>query len=228
MDGNFNVLEAVAIACGKFLAVGNSADILGLADPNTKKIGLKDKTVITGIIDTHQHPEAAGELKFVVNFENAETVADALIKEFASKTRPGEWIRGIGSYALSQLKEKRWLTRYEIDSVAPDNPVYLMQTGHDVMCNSYALRLAKIAKDTPDPPGGMVERDPKTGEPNGVLHEAGIFLGLRAIRGLNQISLMDSMKTYPPFSSGQSERKGRYAREKRERNHTREEGLLCR
>jgi predicted amidohydrolase YtcJ len=177
-DRNFNVVEAVAICDGKFLAVGGSAEILVLAGPNTKKIDVKGKTVIPGIMDTHQHPEEAGELKFVVNFEKARTVADALavIKEFASKVKPGEWIRGSGWYALSQLEEKRWLTRYEIDRVAPDNPVYLTQTGHDAMCNSYALRSAKITKDTSDPAGGIIERDPETGEPNGVLHEAAQYL----------------------------------------------------
>jgi predicted amidohydrolase YtcJ len=110
----------------------------------------------------------------VVNFEKARTVADALalIKEFAAKKKLGEWIRGSGWYAPAQLDEKRFLTRWEIDSVAPDNPVYLRQTGHDVMCNSSALKLAKITKDTPEPPGGIIEKDPKTGEPNGILHES--------------------------------------------------------
>lgn len=178
MDRNFNVVEAVAIADGKFLAVGSSAEILVLAGPNTKKIDLKGRTAIPGIMDTHQHPEEAGELNSVVNFENARTVADALalIKEFTSKAKPGEWVRGSGWYAPAQLEEKRCLTRWEIDGVAPENPVYLTQTGHDAMCNSHALRLAGITKDTTDIPGGIIERDPKTGEPNGVLHEAALYL----------------------------------------------------
>ena len=173
VDPKFSIAEAVAIRDGKILAVGSNADILALAGPNTQKVDIKSKTLVPGLIDTHQHPEGAGELKFVVNFDTARTVADALglIKEFAAKTKPGEWIRGSGWYALAQLEEKRFLTRGEIDSVAPDNPVYLRQTGHDVMCNSYAFKLAKITKDTPDPPGGIIERDPKTGEPNGILHE---------------------------------------------------------
>jgi len=174
VDKTFSIVEAVAIRDGRILAVGSNADIRALEGPNTKKIDVKGKTVIPGLIDTHQHPEGAGELKFVVNFDNAKTVADALalIKEFAAKRKPGEWIRGSGWYALSQLEEKRFLTRWEIDSVAPNNPVVLRQTGHDVMCNSYAFQLAKITKDTPDPPGGIIEKDPKTGEPNGILHEA--------------------------------------------------------
>ena len=178
VDKNFKIAEAVAIRDGKFLAVGRNTNILALAGRGSVKIDLKGKTIIPGLIDSHNHMEEAGEALYKVPLGKAKTVAEALtlIKEWAAKTKPGEWIRGGGWHPLAQLQEKRYLTRWEIDSVAPDNPVFLPTVGHFVMCNSYAMRLAGITKDTPNPPGGEIKRDPMTGEPNGVFSEAAIPL----------------------------------------------------
>ncbi|HSB06501.1 MAG TPA: amidohydrolase [Thermodesulfobacteriota bacterium] len=177
-DKKFSIGQAVAIRDGKFLGVGRSKDILALAGRGTVKMDLKGKTVIPGLIDTHNHMEEAGEALHKVPLGKAKTVAEALtlIKEWAAKTKPGEWIRGGGWHPLAQLQEKRYLTRREIDSVAPDNPVFLPTVGHFVMVNSYAMKLAGITKDTPNPPGGEIQKDPTTGEPNGVLAETAIPL----------------------------------------------------
>ncbi len=175
VDKNFSIAQALAIRDGKFLAVGSSKNILALAGRGTLKIDLKGKTVIPGLIDSHHHMEEAGETLYKVPLGKARTVAEALalIKEFVAKTKPGEWIRGGGWHPLAQLQEKRYLTRWEIDSVAPDNPVFLPTVGHFVMVNSYALKLAGITKDTPNPTGGEIVRD-SPGEPNGALAEAAI------------------------------------------------------
>ncbi len=177
-DKNFSIAQAVAIRDGRFLAVGKNANILALAGRRTLKIDLKGKTAIPGLIDSHNHMEEAGEALYKVPLGKARTVAEALalIKEFAAKAKPGEWIRGAGWHPLAQLQEKRYLTRWEIDSAAPENPVFLPTVGHFVMVNSYALKLAGITKETPNPAGGEIQRDSATGEPNGVLAEAAIPL----------------------------------------------------
>jgi predicted amidohydrolase YtcJ len=151
VDKNFSIAQAVAIRDGKILAIGTNANILALAGRATVKINLKGQSIIPGLIDSHNHMESAGEAPYKVPLGKAKTVAEALtlIKEWAAKTKPGEWIRGGGWHPLAQLQEKRYLTRVEIDSVAPDNPVFLPTVGHFVMCNSYAMRLAGITKDNP-------------------------------------------------------------------------------
>ena len=202
VDKYFSIAQAVAIRDGKFLAVGKNTNIFALAGRGTLKIELKGKTVLPGLIDSHNHMEEAGEALYKVPLGKAKTVADALalIKEWVVKTKPGEWIRGGGWHPLAQLQEKRYLTRWEIDSVAPDHPVFLPTVGHFVMVNSYAMKLAGITKDTPNPTGGEIQRDPVTGEPNGVLAEAAIPLVSNVVPpwpfDLKVKMYKDAMKTF--------------------------------
>ena len=181
-DKHFHIHEAVAIRDGKFMAVGKNKHIQGLAGPSTQMIDLQGKTVLPGLIDSHSHIEGLGLKSLQVDFASAKTVADvlALIKAWAEKTKPGEWIRGFQFHPLSQLQEQRYITRWELDSVAPNNPVYL-DTVHSSNCNSYALNLAGITKDTPNPPGGVIVKDPVTGEPNGTLLETASSLVTRLL-----------------------------------------------
>ena len=175
MDGQSRTAEAVAIRDGKFLAIGDSPTIRSMAGSGTRTIDLAGKTVVPGLIDTHAHFKAAGLADYVVNMSRAKTIAEALeaIKQFADKKQPGDWIIGSAWHPPSQLAEKRYLTRQEIDSVAPNNPVYLRTVGHFSMANTLALAKAGVDKNTPDPGGGSFERD-ASGELTGVLVETAI------------------------------------------------------
>ena len=121
LDERSTVTEAVAVREGKILATGSSASIKSLAGARTRVLDVSGKTVIPGLIDTHAHFKAAGLADYVVNMSRAKTVAEALeaIKAFAARKKPGEWIVGGAWHPPSQLAEKRYLTRQEIDSVAP-------------------------------------------------------------------------------------------------------------
>ena len=172
-DASFRVAEAVALRDGRFLAIGSSEEIRSIAGPSTSVVDLQGATVLPGLIDTHAHVERAGLLKYTVQLNDVSTVAQALarISEHAAKTPKGRWIRGAQWHPISQLAEKRFLTREELDRAAPDNPVCL-PIGHFTLVNSQALALAGITRDTPDPDGGIIHRDKTSGEPNGTLEEA--------------------------------------------------------
>ncbi|MGY2909510.1 amidohydrolase [Bradyrhizobium sp. URHC0002] len=175
LDEQSTVTEAVAVREGKILATGSSASIRSLAGARTRVLDVSGKTVIPGLIDTHAHFKAAGLADYVVNMSRAKTVAEALeaIKAFTARKKPGEWIVGGAWHPPSQLAEKRYLTRQEIDSVAPDNPVYLRTVGHFSMANTMALQKVAVDKTTADPSGGSFERD-AAGELTGVLVETAI------------------------------------------------------
>jgi len=175
LDSRSSVAQALAVRDGTILAVGDDTSIKPMAGPDARVIDLAGKTVIPGLIDTHAHFKAAGMADYVVNMGRARTVADALeaIKAFALRKQPGEWIIGSAWHPPSQLAEKRYLTRAEIDSVAPNNPVYLRTVGHFSMANSLALQKAGIDKTTRDPSGGSFERD-GSGELTGLLVETAI------------------------------------------------------
>jgi len=176
-DRQFSMAQAVAIRDGKFLAVGSNAQIEALSGPNTVRTDLGGHTVLPGLMDTHAHIAAAGNAEVTVALGGVTTVAQALeqIRTWVAKSKPGEWIVGSGWHPPSQLKERRYLTRREIDSVAPENPVYLPTVGHFAMANSKALALAGITKSTPNPPGGVIDRE-ASGEPDGILEESAIGL----------------------------------------------------
>ena len=173
VDPMFGVASAVAVRDGRFVAVGEIDEISALAGSNTAIIDLDGRTVLPGLIDTHAHVEQAGLIKYTVQLNDVTTVEQALarIGEHAGRLPKGKWVRGAQWHPVSQLAEKRFLTREELDRAAPHNPVCL-PIGHFTLVNSEALALAKITKDTPDPDGGIIHRDKSTGEPNGTLEEA--------------------------------------------------------
>jgi predicted amidohydrolase YtcJ len=173
VDVHFGVASAVAVRDGRFVAVGKMDEISALAGPNTAVIDLDGRTVLPGLIDTHAHVERAGLIEYTVQLNDVTTVEQALarISEHAAKLPKGRWVRGAQWHPVSQLAEKRFLTREELDRAAPNNPVCL-PIGHFTLVNSEALALAGITKGMPDPDGGIIHRDKTSGEPNGTLEEA--------------------------------------------------------
>lgn len=171
VDPVFSRARAVAIKDGKIVSVGDEANIRRYAGPATHVLDAEGKTVIPGLIDTHAHVEAAGILKYSVSFDGVGSIAEALarVAGMAARTPSGEWIRGRMWHPMAQLKEKRFIDRYELDGVAPNHPVSL-PVGHFTLTNSLALKLAGIDRDTPNPEGGEIHRD-ASGEATGVLEE---------------------------------------------------------
>lgn len=172
VDRRFTIAQAVAIRGDRILAVGTQQKMLALAGPRTRRIDLKGKTVIPGLIDTHNHMLMTGLNSLKVQTAQARSVADLVqaIKAAAENTPAGQWIVPASDWRDTLLVEKRMPNRWELDQATTAHPVYLPMGGHIAIVNSHAMKLAGITRQTPDPPGSHLDRD-SNGEPNGVLRE---------------------------------------------------------
>lgn len=163
----------VAVSGDTVRAVGDSADVARLAGPGTRVLANGSAMVVPGFMDGHLHFIDGGFQLARVDLRPANSPEEfiARLKAYASERRPGEWILG------GDWDHERWpgapLPRREwIDSVTPNNPVFVNRLdGHMGLANSAALRAAGINRSTRDIPGGVIVRDPRTGEPTGILKD---------------------------------------------------------
>lgn len=162
VDKNDSIYDAVAISSNKIIAIGSNEEILKLADEKTEKVDLEGKSLIPGIIDSHVHTAVHGANSLAIDcrspgISSIEDIKEK-IKEVAKKTPDGEWIRGWG-YDHSKLKEKRHPNKWDLDEVAPNNPVILTRVcAHISAHNSKSLELAGIDDSSIPPEGGEYER----------------------------------------------------------------------
>jgi predicted amidohydrolase YtcJ len=172
VHSEFRVFEAVAIRRDRLLAAGSEAEIARLAGPATRIIDAGGKTLLPGLYDSHVHPLGAAHSEKDHPIPSFNTLEDVL-KYFADRVKvqpKGTWI--VARYAFpTRLKESRFPTRAELDRVAPDHMV-LHQGGPAGIVNTKALRHSSITRDTPDPPAGRIVKDPRTGEPTGMMRNA--------------------------------------------------------
>jgi len=173
MDEESPVAEAVAVHKNRIMSVGSTADISRMVGSKTEMVDLKGRTVIPGMTDAHVHFTSYALVAQRVNLDGAATLEEALkrVGERAAKARRGEWILGRG-WNKNLWEGGAFPRKEDLDGVARDNPVALNSKGGHVMwVNSATLRLAGITRDTPQPHGGEIEKDPETGEPTGILKE---------------------------------------------------------
>src|SRR6516162_2068822 len=166
---------AMAVRDGKILCVGTIAQIMlecGAANAEDV-VQLNERFVMPGFNDAHVHVGGAARDKLNVVLNGATSAADLqkLVKEAAARRKPGQWIVGSG-WDQTRWADQRFPSRLQLDEASPDNPVYLEHvSGHIAVVSSLALKHAEITKDTPDPPGGQIERF-ADGEPTGILKES--------------------------------------------------------
>ena len=165
--------QAVAIADGRFLAVGDNDKVRALATAATKKIDLGGKTVVPGFIDAHTHPAVAGRmhLRHVdCDLHSIDAIKGA-IRERAEKTPAGEWVLGF-KYDDTKTSDGRPLNLADLDAAAREHPVYIAHRGgHTAYANSLAMQRANITDSTADPQGGRFDRDPATRAHSGRISE---------------------------------------------------------
>jgi predicted amidohydrolase YtcJ len=165
--------EAIAVAGGRILFVGSTADVAAYIGQDTKIIDLQGNTATPGLTDSHYHLTGVGQRERTLNLENTKntSVEDFLekVRVAAAAKKPGEWLTGRG-WIESEWPKPVFPTRSQLDRVAPLNPVFLVRAdGHGAVVNSAALKLAGIDAKTKNPPGGEIMRDAQTGEPNGMI-----------------------------------------------------------
>jgi predicted amidohydrolase YtcJ len=175
VDSGQPTAELVAITGDKISLVSGNDELARVAGAGTRVIDCQGKTVVPGFNDAHCH--LFSFIRKVLSFDlspcSVSSIADikAAVRRRAEETPPGRWLSGTG-FNEFYLVEKRFPTRWDIDEAAPDHPVVLSHRSlHACVLNSRALSLAGISRETPDPPGGLIDRDLSTGEPNGVLFE---------------------------------------------------------
>jgi predicted amidohydrolase YtcJ len=185
VDERFSIGQAVAIRGDRVAAVGTDQEIARLAGPNTRRIDLKGKAVIPGLIDNHMHLLRAAatwakELRLDGVYSRKQAVE--MLRARVKAAGPGEWIYNIGGWAHQQFADDpRVFTREELDQIAPDHPVALQESYYQVFLNSRALAMLKIEAGAPDPPEfvkGSIVRD-AAGKPTGIVR--GDIAGTRVV-----------------------------------------------
>ena len=160
-DNSLPSAEAFAVKGDRFLAVGSSDDIQGLAGRRTEIIDAEGMFVAPGFIDAHSHPSGAGVNELVqvnADLRSASSIAEAL-QERANATPQGQWVQAF-KYDDTKLSEDRPLNRDDIDALVPNHPVVVRHRGgHTSVYNSMALGLAGVTSETQDPQGGRFYRD---------------------------------------------------------------------
>ncbi len=165
--------QAVAIRDGKFVAVGKDEEIKKLIGKKTEVIDLQGKLAMPGFNDAHLHFADGGLYLLGIDLRPARDEKEfvRILKEYICKVPKGEWITG-GNWDHENWPSKKHPCKELIDAVTPDRPVLVQRLdGHMALANSLALNLAGITRDTPDPQGGEIVRDKKTGEPTGILRD---------------------------------------------------------
>ena len=173
-------VEAMAISENKIIAVGDATSIGDYVGEQTSIVDLTGKVVLPGLHDMHVHPLFGGMLQSGMDhttcaIEQGSTITalQDTLRNCVARVSGAEWVTG-GQWDASVLGDS--LHREALDAVAPDTPVIINDTsGHSAWANSKALDLAGITQDSPDPEGGIIERD-EAGNPTGILREAAIGL----------------------------------------------------
>lgn len=182
VDANFTVAQAVAIRDGRFDLIGTDAEVLAQTGPETRVIDLGGRSVVPGLFDSHLHLYMTAMEAPRVPLIDCRSIADVqeAIAARAAITPKGEWIIGRMGWHESLLHENRMPTRDELDSAAPDHPVFVPRGGHVGSANSAALALAGIEDASDDPAGGLIVREKGSRRPTGLLLEKAAYM-LRAV-----------------------------------------------
>ena len=183
-NASLSIRQAVAIGSGRIISVGRNDEVSASVGPAARVIDCNGLTLMPGLVDSHCHLLALGStlrgLDCGPQAASSIPALQQLVRRRADLTLPGGWIRGFG-YDDNALAERRHPNRWDLDTVAGGHPVRLdHRSRHASVLNSRALELLGITSETPDPAEGVIDRDPASGTPTGLLLEMGDFLRRRS------------------------------------------------
>lgn len=171
LDATQPSASAIAFADGRVLAVGDEAHVMAHARDATRVIDAGGRRLVPGLNDSHTHLIRGGlNYNLELRWDGVRSLADAMamLKAQVAITPAPQWVRVVGGFSESQFAEKRLPTLDELNAAAPDTPVFILHLYDRALLNRAALRAVGYTKDTPDPPGGEIQRD-KAGHPTGLL-----------------------------------------------------------
>ena len=193
--------RTVAVREGRIVHVGGDSLPSGLIGLETEVVDLGGGMLLPGFEDGHVHLLLGGvELGecTLYTLENAVAVLDSITA--CAAARPDGWLRGVG-WELTAFPGAN-PSKAALDRIAPDRPAFMEAAdGHSAWANSRALELARITRDTPDPPDGRIERDPRTGEPTGALRETAIDLVSRLLPERTDAELAAGLERALPLAA---------------------------
>ncbi|MBU2515844.1 amidohydrolase family protein [bacterium] len=193
-DNTISAAEAIAIANGRIIGLGDSKTILKSAEHQTEIINLGGRRVLPGMIDSHFHYHEWAFMRRHLNLAKVSSFAECLtvLKNEANKKNPGEWIIGQG-FNESDWPENKMPLRKDLDRITTAHPLIIWRCDlHLAVANSVALGIANIGPDTPNPPEGIIEKD-GTSQPTGVLRELAINLVKKTILELMDKDIVNAM-----------------------------------
>ena len=170
-DAKRSFAQAVAIKDGRFVAVGDTDEVMVHRGPQTRVIDAEGRTVIPGLNDSHLHLIRGGlSYNLELRWDGVPSLADAMLmlKDQAQRTPPGQWVRVIGGWGEFQFAERRMPTPEEINAVSADVPVFVLHLYDRAILNKAAVKALGYTKTTPEPMAGQIIRD-KSGNPTGLL-----------------------------------------------------------
>ena len=186
LDAQREHVQALAVREGHIVAVGSTQEIRRHIGPNTRTIDGRGRLVLPGFNDAHVHFVAGGLQLSSVQLRTARNREEFVqrLRDFAMQQPKGTWITG-GDWDHENWDGAELPTRAWVDEVTPDHPVFVRRLdGHMGLANSLALQLAKITRNSADPPGGLIARD-HSGEPTGILKDAAMAAVAAAIPALS-------------------------------------------
>ncbi|MEI4803545.1 amidohydrolase [Bacillus sp. FJAT-51639] len=193
--------EAVAIAHGKIVYVGDTKGVKKYKKKNTKIIDLKGKMLLPGFVDSHLHASETVNSLYSVNLVNVRTIEEYIqtVDKYAKEHSDLEVIHGAGW--SNTLFPPTGPTKELLDAVVKDIPVALISEDyHSVWVNSKALEIARVTKDTQNPDGGVIERD-GNGEPSGTLRDTATDLVLNKLPKFNTEQYKEALKTFQQLAA---------------------------